>query len=311
VSTVDVLLTGNYYCDLIFTGMSELPTLGSEIYAKGMELVPGGGAINTMIGLRNLGVTTGWVGVFGTDFASRLISEWLTEQGIDLSLVLQRNEPFRRITVAMSYPQDRAFLTYNDPRVDTIPQLQAAVDRVSPRLIHFPGLSLDARLPTLFADWRARGIQIAMDCQHRPHTINSPLVRETLSQIDIFLPNASEALRLTERTTLEEAACTLRDLVPRLVVKDGANGAWLWDNVGKYHVPAIPITPLDTTGAGDAFNAGYLAAHLAGCDGIGCLRQGNVCGGLSTLGYGGALSAPHRDAVTAALAQYETQASGE
>lgn len=301
---VDVLLTGNYYCDLIFTGMPELPALGTEVYAKDMQLVPGGGAINTMMGLRNLGQTTGWVGVFGTDFASRLISEWLTERGIDLSLVVRRNEPFRRITVAMSYPQDRAFLTYNDPRVDTIPQLQKAVEQVQPRLIHFPGLTLDARLPALFAEWRARGIQIAMDCQHRPHTLSSPLVRETLSQIDLFMPNASEAQRLTETATLDQAAFKLRDIVSKLVVKDGANGAWLWDETGHHHVPALPVTPLDTTGAGDAFNAGYLAAHLAGCDGIGCLRQGNVCGGLSTLGYGGAQSAPCREAVETALGQY-------
>lgn len=298
----DILVPGHYYCDLIFTGLDEFPALGTEIYARGMELVPGG-AINTVVALHRLGVRVGWIGVLGSDFASRFVEDWLVQEGIDLSLVERRDTPFRRVTAALSYPTDRAFVTYNDPRLDLIPMLQDALTHVQPRWLHFTGLLIDSRLPPLLQTWRSRGIKLSMDCQHRPHTLDMPLVRDTLNQIDVFMPNATETLRLSGEPTLDQAAAVLKAFVPMLVVKDGANGSWLWDESGKHHAPALPVTPLDTTGAGDAFNGGFLSAALMGHDWVTGLRWGNICGGLSTLGYGGASSAPNKHALDAALAR--------
>lgn len=306
MTTFDVLVPGHYYCDLIFAGLTEPPAVGTEIFAQGMELVPGGGAINTTVGLRRLGVRAGWVGVLGNDFASRFVEDWIAGEGIDLSLVERRGSPFRRVTAALSYPTDRAFVTYNrDPRADLIPLIERAVEQSSPRHIHFPGLHVDARLPDLLRSWRARGITVSMDCQHRPHTIHTPLVMATIDQLDLFMPNASELLRLTMALTLNHAAHLICPPVPRVVVKDGAQGAWLFTESDEFHVPAITVSPIDTTGAGDVFNAGFLAAHLAGHDSLTCLRWGNACGGLSTLGYGGAINAPNQAALRAALTEYE------
>jgi len=299
----DILIPGHYFCDLIFTGMREIPAPGTEIYAQGMEVVPGGGAINTVVALNRLNVNAGWIGVVGNDFASRYVSDWLEGEGIDLSLVEHRDEPFRRLTAALSYPTDRAFITYVDPQADLIPLLEKQLTEIRCRHVHFPGLLIDERLPDLIKRWRERGITVSMDCQHRPHTLNLPLVRETLSQLDLFMPNTSEAMHLTETESLSQAAAELGAIVPRLVMKDGANGSFLWEESTMLHAPALSVTPVDTTGAGDVFNAGFLAAQLAGYDAITCLRWGNICGGLSTLGYGGAASAPHKDEIEIIIAQ--------
>ena len=89
-----------------------------------------------------------------------------------------------------------------------------------------------------------------------------------------------------------------------LVIKDGAQGARCWWQGRCCHAPALPGDPVDTTGAGDVFNAAFIAAHLDGAAPEVCLRQGTVAGSLSTQGYGGCSSAPDRDALQAALTHH-------
>ena len=116
----------------------------------------------------------------------------------------------------------------------------------------------------LFDRVRASGATISMDCQHRPITLDTPGVRETLQRLTIFMPNAHEAKQLTGGASLEAAAEALRALVSLLVIKDGANGAFAWQGDQAWHSPALAVTPVDTTGAGDVFNAGFLTAFNEG-----------------------------------------------
>ena len=79
----------------------------------------------------------------------------------------------------------------------------------------------------------------------------------------------------------------LVSLTPCVVIKDGAGGAYVCE-AGKFaYAPALPVHPLDTTGAGDTFDAAFVAARLDGRPLAECLRWGNIVGGLSTLGAGG------------------------
>ncbi|MBL8131203.1 MAG: carbohydrate kinase family protein [Anaerolineae bacterium] len=296
MKTYDILVPGNYFCDIVFTGFPQFPALGSEVYTEGLTVTIGG-VLNTVIGLHRLGVNVGWLGVIGSDFFSRFAREMLDQEGIDQSLVKHIDAPFQRVTAAISYPHERAFITYVDPAPSSTEMVLEALDSVRFRHLHFTGFQTAPRAVELLQAVRRRGVVVSMDCQDRPITLETPGMREVLSLVDIFMPNAIEAQKLTEQESVEAAAERLQGLTPLVIVKDGANGAHAWRGGEHWHAPAIPVTPVDTTGAGDVFNAGFLTAFREGKAIDECLRWGNICGGLSTLGRGGVGTAPRRKTV--------------
>jgi len=302
LSEYDILIPGNTFCDLIFTGFPRFPALGSEVYTEGLTVTVGG-ALNTVIALHRLGVNVGWIGCVGTDLFSRFILDTVESEGIDTALIQRIDAPLQRVTVAVSYPQDRAFITYVDPAPTAVALAFAALDTARFRHLHFTGFQLDPRTLELLSALRERGIPVSMDCQDRPITLESPGVRATLAGVSIFMPNTKEAMQLTGRAAAERAADDLRALVPTLIIKDGANGASAWQDDQRFHMPAIDVTAVDTTGAGDVFNAGFLCAYLEGRALVDCLQWGNICGGLSTLGHGGTATAPQRAQVEALIAR--------
>ena len=117
--------------------------------------------------------------------------------------------------------------------------------------------------------------------------MDTPAVKAALSSVDVFSANAREACQLTGAEDVAEAARRLGEHCGVVVVKAGADGAYACREGRTFHAPPIAVSPKDTTGAGDCFNAGFLRAWLDGRSLEECLRWGNVVGGLSTLGMGG------------------------
>jgi sugar/nucleoside kinase (ribokinase family) len=310
VKRCDILIPGHYFCDLVFTGIGQFPALGSEIYTQNLTVVPGG-CLNTVTALRRLGVDVGWMGVLGNDPFSQVIRRWITQEHIADDWVMSIERPFQRVTVALSYPSDRALVTHVDIALDLVERTLEAVEAQECAHLHFSGLLIDPRVPDLLRACRASSITVSMDCQHRPVTLAEPLVRETIGLLDIFMPNAGEAQHLTETSSLDNAARVLRELVPLLVIKDGARGAHAWQNGTHVYSPALRTEVVDTTGAGDVFNAGFLAALRAGADLLTCVHWGNICGGLSTTGYGGCSAAPTRSLVESYLRGVQTEINHE
>jgi sugar/nucleoside kinase (ribokinase family) len=296
----EILIPGHYFCDMIFTGIPGFPALGTEIYTQNLTVVPGG-CLNTVTALRRLGVDVGWMGAIGNDIFSRFIDDWVTQENISRDWLTHHDKPFQRVTVALSYPTDRAFVTYVSVSPDLLDKVREAIEAEECAHLHFTGLNVDPRVPDLLRACHQRSIVVSMDCQHRTETLDSPHVREVLSLLDMFMPNAGESMRLTGMSNVEDAAHLLRELVPLLVIKDGANGAQAWQGDQHVQAPALNVEVVDTTGAGDAFNAGFLAAYRAGQDLLTCLRWGNISGGLSTTGYGGCSTAPTREIVESYL----------
>lgn len=292
----DIIVPGSYFCDIIFTGLPRFPSLGTETYCENVSVVTGG-TMNTVIALRRLGVNVGWIGAVGNDFFSHFVLSQAEAEGLDTSLLRRIDGPVRRVTVAMSFAHDRAFVSYVDatPRRDEL--AEDALERATFKYLHFGGLVISESVPDLLDRYRAEGVHITMDCQDQAVTLENPLARAVLSRLDMFMPNRDEAFHLTGADNIPAALAALTECAPCVVIKDGANGAYarrVGPGAADLYAPAVPVQAVETTGAGDVFNAGFLAAHLAGRDLAECLRWGNFCGAMSTLGPGGTSTAPTR-----------------
>jgi sugar/nucleoside kinase (ribokinase family) len=293
----DVLLLGDYFYDLIYTGLPEFPSLGRECFSTGITST-GGAMFITASALRRLGVQVGWVCNFGTDEYSRFVRELALSQDIDLGWARTLNHPFRRISSALPIESERAFVTYVDPDPeDYYDYWMEAVDSASYRHLHVGGLMPPQHMMPLFKRARERGATISMDCQDAPELFTTCDWKELLAAVDIFMPNAREASLITKQDDVNTALRQLSEWVRIVIVKDGPRGAMIGAEGKVWQVPGISAgTVIDTTGAGDCFNAGFLYGYIVeGAAYDVCVRYGNICGGLSVTGVGGATTAPNHD----------------
>jgi sugar/nucleoside kinase (ribokinase family) len=128
-----------------------------------------------------------------------------------------------------------------------------------------------------------------------------------LSEIDILLPNAAEAMRLSGATSVVDAAEALAAHGPLVAVKNGAAGALCHTGTTLSRTNGIRVSPVDTVGAGDSFDAGFVAAKLRGMSDRQALDVAAVCGALSTTASGGTASQPTWEDVMSHV-QKETRA---
>jgi sugar/nucleoside kinase (ribokinase family) len=285
--TFDVIAVGSYCTDLVFTGLPAFPELGKEVVGTGFDMLPGE-TYNSVVAMHRLGVKVGWAADFGNDDFSRFSLERTRAEGLDESLFVHHRRPMRRITVAASYPEERAFITYYDPE-PAVPAGLKALVTASARALFVPGFYYGRLSEAGLKLARARQIKLVMDGNSSAEdaTLENPAARKAVQSVDVLLPNASEARRLAGVSDLAQAIRMLAALGPLVVVKDGARGAYACSGGEIVHAPAIRVEPLDTTGAGDCFDAGFVKAWLDGRPLEQCLQWGNVVGGLSTLARGG------------------------
>ncbi len=279
----DVMLAGSYFCDMVFTGLPELPQVGRDIYSRGFEIVPGG-SYYTAVALHYLGVKTGWMGHIGTDLFSRFILDAVASEGIDTALFQRHDHPVRRIAAAFSFEHDRGFVSYIDEIDETIPV--TLIEQHQPRCVILHGLQFLDQVDNLSQLSNRSNFTLFLDCQDTALTLDSPGVVEKLRQVDIFAPNADEALKITGAPTVEKALNRLAELVPLVVIKCGKRGALAQRGDEFIESPALDVTVVDTTGAGDCFNAGFVYGYLRQEPLATCVRYGNTVGGQSTTAPG-------------------------
>lgn len=282
----DVLVAGSYTLDLVFTGLPGLPELGAEVISSGFEMLPGE-AFNSAAAMHRLGLKVAWAGDFGCDEFSLFTLERVREEGMDESLFVRHNRPLRRVSVAASFPDDRAFITYYDPE-PRYPATLKALATASARSLYVPGFYCGPLFDVGVKLARLKRMKVIMDGNSGEGvSLADEAVQKTVKNVDLLLPNAREARCLTGETDIHQALRKLGQLCPLVVVKDGERGSYAFKQGEVVHVPAIQVVPIDTTGAGDCFNAGFLRAWLDGLPLETCLLWGNVVGGLSTLALGG------------------------
>jgi sugar/nucleoside kinase (ribokinase family) len=294
------------------------PTFGQvERMVGSITLAVGSSSAIFACGAARLGLAVAFDGVVGDDPFGRFMLDRMAARGIDVSGC--RIDPARPTgaSVILTTGEDRAILT----SVGTIGALD--VDDVPPALLerarhlHSGSFFLQAasrdRLPGFFAAARARGQTTSFDANWDPAERWDGGVREMLRAADVFFPNAVEVTRIAGVDGVEEATrelarigCVGRtDGGPLIVVKLGTDGALAHRcDAPIERVAALAVDAVDTTGAGDSFDAGFLRAWLDGASTIDALRLGAVCGALSTLGVGGVDAQPTRAEAEEALARW-------
>lgn len=147
-----------------------------------------------------------------------------------------------------------------------------------------------ALVGTASASARARGVPVSLDPASAGFLAELGVDRflSLVERVDVLLPSRDEACLLTGLPDAAGAAAELSRLIPLVISKQGAGGALVArDGTVVARVPAVPATPLDTTGAGDAFTGAFLAALLAGADAEAAAADGCRAGARAVERVGG------------------------
>lgn len=290
----DVLAIGELNVDLVVTGLKEAPQNGREIIAKGYSLVLGSSTAICACGVSSLGLKTAFLGRVGKDRFGEVVLEGLKRCGISLEHVAEDEGIQTGITISLSSAADRALVTF----MGSIGALSYEDIDISvlekTRHIHVGSYFLQNNLrkdiPRLFALAGEKGVTTSLDAGWDDTQEWDHGILEALKYTDIFFPNEIEAVKIAKARDAVEAADYLSNFCGTVAVKCGPKGAVAREGEKLSVKATYDLKPLDTTGAGDSFNAGFIYAYLRGLDLERCLEYGNACGAISVTRVGGASS---------------------
>ncbi len=290
----DVLAIGELNVDMIMTGMKSMPVIGRELIAKDCSVVLGSSTAICACGISRLGLKTGFIGTVGKDSFGKIVLKSLEQYGIDLRHVNVSEDVKTGITVSLSTEKDRALVSYLGS-IDYLTREDIDFELLkNARHIHIGSYFLQSRLrpgiPDIFKVAKSYGVTTSLDSGWDDTGNWEYGIWDALKYTDIFFPNEVEALNITKSKTVEQAADILSEHCDTVVVKCGNKGAVSKRGNLIITKPTYDIKAIDTTGAGDSFNAGYIYAFLNGFEQEQCLNYGNACGSISVTKIGGASS---------------------
>jgi sugar/nucleoside kinase (ribokinase family) len=289
---LDIAIAGEINLDLILYGLPISIPVERELLAHDFQLTLGSSSAILAHNLAILGANVGFITRVGTDPLGTIAIDRLRESGAELSRIVQAESPAKTgVTILLHHSASRHILTYPGTMSE---MTRADLDYeylASARHFHLSSLflhrALEKDLPQLFKDLKRDGLTISLDTNDDPEDLWAGVLDELLDYVDILLPNEQELLNIARRDTTKKALAALRSRVPVIALKRGKSGALVQTSSDVIHVPPITVTPVDTIGAGDSFNTGFLFAYLQGADWEECARAGNIAGALSTLKPGG------------------------
>ncbi|MGV8832873.1 MAG: carbohydrate kinase family protein [Devosia sp.] len=291
-----VICAGRIYCDLVFSGLPSMPKLGAEVFATAMSPVLGGGAFITAAHLAAQGRQASLLSRFGTDAISLALEDQFASAGVGMDLVEREADAGPQVTVVMAHQNDRAFLSRRAGHALPLDYLQLLSGFPATHL-HIAEYATLAEHPDLIVYAKQLGLTVSLDPSWDNSLIHSSELLSRCAGVDVFLPNLEEALAITG---LEQASAALDALAGHfsvVAVKLGAEGALLAAQNQRFSAPAPLVEVRDTTGAGDAFNAGFIDCWLNELPPLACLQAAITAGSLSVQAIGGtaALSQVHSD----------------
>ncbi|WP_329049084.1 carbohydrate kinase family protein [Amycolatopsis sp. NBC_01488] len=286
----DLLVVGDANPDVIIGPLRTDLAFGQrEQLAPFGTLALGGSGAITAAGAARLGLKVAIAGRVGDDESGRFVRAALEDRGVDTSALRTDPDVATPLTTVLTRDGDRAIVTAagtlaTTTAADVPPELLETSRHVhSSSYFLLPALA--AGLPGLLRTARAHGATTSVDTNDDP--AGTWDVGDLLRETDFLLPNAAEAVRLAGVPDVRQAAAVLAARGPAVVVKDGAEGAFSCHGGEFTFVSGVPADAVDTVGAGDSFNAGFLAGVLARLPFATALRCGVVCGGFSVRARGG------------------------
>lgn len=295
----DLLVAGEINVDLILSGERVRPEFGRDKLVADATLSLGSSSVIFACGAARLGLRVAFRGVAGRDAFGDFMLRGMQDRGVDTSRVVRVDEPRTGITVSLSEPTDRAMLTYAGTisllRGDQVPD----EDLSAARHIHLTTIFLQAGLLPGVADLlcraRALGCSTSLDTGWDPEDRWNGHLQRALPETDVLLPNEVEAPRIAGTDTPEEALEALAARIPVVAVKLGSRGAVAAAGSSRVSASAYRVPVVDTTGAGDSFDAGFIYGYLNDWSLERSLRLGCACGSLSTRAAGGTPAQPTLD----------------
>ncbi len=315
----DILVVGEVNPDVIVSDPDPRPVFGQvERLVHGIDLTIGSSSAIMACAAARLGLRVAIVGVVGDDVFGRFMVDALRDRGVDVSAVRVDPATPTGASVILSNGRDRAMLTASGTigaaTADDVPA--SLLTRA--RHVHigswFLQTGLHAGAGVLLAAARDAGLTTSIDPNWDPDERWDSGLRDLLSGVDLVLPNEAEAIAIAGIDGVEAAAVAMarigadsRGGGPLVVVKRGTQGALVASTHGVLErVSAYPVDAVDATGAGDAFDAGFLAGWLEARSDADALRLAAISGAMSTRAVGGTESQATRAEADAALAAWTT-----
>jgi sugar/nucleoside kinase (ribokinase family) len=293
----DVTVVGEIYIDHVMSGFETWPGPGEEVNTEHYTREIGGGSATTACGLSRLGKSVNLVGVIGYDdvpwVEQRLADFGVTSQG------LRRIAGSTGVTLSVSTREDRSFFTHTGVNRQLSQELltpETLVSLTRARHVHF-AMPLPRGLASMILPALTEAsCTSSLDVGYQPAWLTDETNHATCQAVDYLLPNEKEAALLSGGGTPADFFAFARKLRMRSgILKLGARGAMSATGGGTVAVSPPKVVAIDSTGSGDAFDAGFIDALLEGANDEDRLRRACICGALSTRVPGALGGLPNRE----------------
>lgn len=302
----DVVVVGELNIDLVLWEVP-FPENEQEKLAKDMRFAMGSSSAITAHNLSVIGSKVGFIGKAGKDTFGRFMIDGLNQAAVDTSPIICDNNLKTGATIVIANPPNKALLTYmgamTDLTIDDINWDYVAQARHMHVGCYFLQTGIRNDVDKLFAKAKSMGLSTSLDTNWDPDDQWGDDLHRALNYTDIFLPNDDEAKRIAGTDDLQEAIAFLSSKVEVVAVKCGQGGTKLCANGKTYEHRGYKVEAIETTGAGDSFNAGFLNQYLQAASWEKCLSWGNACGALAVTALGGTGAFQDHDDVISQLSK--------
>jgi sugar/nucleoside kinase (ribokinase family) len=292
----DVFIFGDVNIDIVIPGVEHFPLPGQEDEVEIMDTYVGGGAALFTLGLGKLGLFPVFQGIIGDDCYGRFILDEFYQKNVDQSLLKISDKNKTGISLSFTNKKDRSFLTYRGTNAELdVEAIQ--FERVKQaRHIHITSYlgrrNHHQHLELLKKVKEQEDITVSLDVGWDDTGEWFPGIYELFPYIDVLFMNEVEAVNYSRKPSAMEAIGDFSKYGSLVVAKLGKRGSIAVSGDEIYEGKPYSVAAVDTTGAGDAFNAGFIYGYLRGRSIEECLRYGNGCGALSVTAYGGNTAFP-------------------